>query len=100
MNVNVDFTKTKGKIKPKTEVRFTVEMQFRSTMQIQYPVRLLQSISRSRRWQGSIKIKSNKHTENTSGTIKITKPDYLASVLGEFRFDDIGPLQTLRKRSF
>lgn len=49
---------------------------------------------RSRRWQGSIKIKSNKHTEKTSGTIKITKPDYLASILGEFRFDDIGPLQT------
>lgn len=49
---------------------------------------------RSRRWQGSIKIKSNKHNENVSGKIKITKPDYLASMLGEFKFSDIAPLQT------
>lgn len=49
---------------------------------------------RSRRWQGSIKIKSNKHNENVSGKIKITKPDYLASMLGEFKFSDISPLQT------
>lgn len=65
-----------------------IPIEYKNTMSSE----ILASYFRSKRWQGSIKIKNNKQAESISGVVKITKPEYLAKYSEEIRFEDIAPM--------